>query len=140
MFLPPFGDIKTIRPADPAAGAELSVPVPANKIWRIHSITLTLTTDANVADRYPIFAFLDGADMIWRIWYRTAHPASTVVSYHFALVGDDNAAPYLNNAFASAPFPMWFRGGETFDTLFTTLQVGDQISDAALNVEEWIIE
>ena len=59
---------KIVTGGNPAAGAEISVTVPAGKWWKLLSVRFTLVTSAAAANRRPALALDDGTTefMRWR--------------------------------------------------------------------------
>jgi len=118
---------------DPAAGA--------NKTWQpyhtsrtaIQTLYCTLTTDANVADRWLSLRVGSGADVNWLGITDSAMVANSAYIIVFG-VGVDAHEPNAGLARIVPIVPDIFaRSSDTFVLFLTGVQVGDQISD----ISEW---
>jgi len=59
-FMADRHDLMVVSPADPAAGANLIWPVPANKVIQVVSVQINLTTSVDVANRLPCLQIVLG--------------------------------------------------------------------------------
>lgn len=77
--------LTTITGADPAAGAEALVTVPANELWVPKAIRFTLVTSASVANRVPQVIIDDGTNELWSWRFGTAQTATLTRTYRCEL-------------------------------------------------------
>jgi len=131
------GAIRAIVGTDPAAGAELSETVPAGARWRLLALNATLVTDANVANRRPVFYVDDGTNVLLNVGTVTDITASSTIPV--------NVHPGIGNPISSAgvhdvPLPpgLMLLAGYRIRTVTTLLQAGDNWSAPRLLVEEWL--
>lgn len=133
-----------IHPANPGAGANLNVPVPANTIWLIKSITLVLATAVAVGNRVVsgYYRQTTGGNII-NVWGASAgapQPASTTNLYTFALLNPISTTSnntYGNGSINALP-TVYLTPAETIETDIATIQAADQISNVFLQVERWV--
>jgi len=98
------GNMGRVGIANPAAGAEFSITIPAGEYWKINQIYATLTTDATVASRRPVLALRDIAGTQTRIPSAADITAGQAAKLHwFKGAGVINDATGL---YQSMPFPM----------------------------------
>lgn len=121
--------------ANPAAGAEITLTVPAGKVWRVISMSCILTTNATVANRSPAFTFDDGTNTVYKISASQVEAASSGVFY---LIQGENFQAYSNAGFIQMPVLRTLLGpGYRIRSSTTAIQTGDQYSAIVLLVEEW---
>lgn len=122
----PFADYHL--QANPAAGANFTITVPALNNWTLEGLAFTLTTDANVATRRVIFTmdFGSSASVFYRKACAVTQIASLAYDYNFY---DGLAADALNVTTVEGPLPkITIPGGARIITVITSLQATDQIS------------
>lgn len=138
------GKLKVYLPADPAAGAELTVQPPAsNKAFMPLTLKTTFTSAAAVANRGVMLGMDDGASPpveLWRIAHNTVQAASLVRIYNFVqgsnlsqVTGPFDTDKYIGGLPDDliVEYPWRLR-------LFTTaLQAADQFSATKLIVVEF---
>lgn len=123
---------------DPAAGAEMSYSLPANRIYHIRSIKITLVTDATVANRRVHLNVLESNGGTMEFISSVDQPASTTRTYWFEPISglgtyaDDNdiIVPIIDN--------IWVRGGTLTRTQTTNIQAGDNYGIANHWMEEFM--
>ena len=142
------GRLLTIAPANPAAGAEISVVVTAAKRWRLQSAFWQFVTSATVVNRIVEIKLTDPAGRLCWLSASTRFGSTTAdVNTHAAsLTGFYSSAPGAPNAAANETgylmfsnfLPGWeLAPGSTLFTFTRQIQVGDQYSNISLLVEEW---
>lgn len=119
-------------------GNEHSISVPARNRWRLHSIALSLTTDANAANR-RVHIIIRRAPSDYLIYpTNTDQTAGLSWAYYFA--------PHLGNlqtalgtvlTFGIGP-PWVLAAGDTILTQTTNIQAGDQYTALIVKGESWI--
>lgn len=134
------GHLRTFLGTQPAAGGEILEVVPFGARWRIQSIMLTLVTSANPATRYPLLRLTSGgvfacdiantlgiapssgAELVYAPG--TAHDSFGATTYQ-------QLNPLSSDTFMSA--------GDFFLTNTLGIAVGDQYTNPAIAVEEWLV-
>jgi hypothetical protein len=120
----------------PAAGADFSITVPSNLIWRVSSVIATLVTSATVATRITHLVIDDGTNVVSDSVMRNGVTASSTQlmtwgsSFQQAAPSDNSQPGYLEDGLV---VPAGFR----IRSLTTALQAADQYSAIYLLVEEW---
>jgi hypothetical protein len=131
------GTKRTIVTSNPIAGAEAIQAVPAGLRWRCDGWYATLVADATVINRVPHVTVFDGTLTRIRSMSFGFAVASQTVLFEFAV---ENAS--LNSAAGVYASPMSGDlvgiAGESFRSLTTNLQAGDDWGAATVQVEEWV--
>jgi len=124
--------------SDPAAGSGLSQDaIPANALWKILSYRVSLSTDANAADRsHGVFFpsnFLSRPDVL--------HVASTSITYNYAVGNTGIAVGTASNINHQGFIPpdTFGTAGQTIDQSVVNVQVGDNMGIPQIYVEEWLV-
>lgn len=78
--------------SDPAANTEFSVAVPGSEVWEVISLTATLVTDANAANRRVRLIVDDGTTTVAELVASADHTAGLTVQYTFARGVSDGGA------------------------------------------------
>jgi hypothetical protein len=131
------GLIRSVAGADPAAGAEFSVTVPAGARWRLITLVATLLTDATVASRVPSLLLDDGATMFYRLKVETAQTASQNIMYNFG-AGLSRTTTANWSSLNPVPTNAALMAGYRMLSLTDFLAAGDNWGAPQLLVEEWI--
>lgn len=130
------GRIFTYIGADPDAGAEAIITVPARRRWKVHSIHQELVTDITEEDRTCAIIIDDGTNILLAFSSLVAQTASTTKHYYFAHIG----APEINILLISTnPMPeLILAPGSRIRTATNGLQAGDNYGAPIFLIEEWI--
>lgn len=124
-------------PATPAAGAEVTVTVPAGVIWQLSSLYAVLTTSATVATRVPqlVIADADGKPLEQ---YGVANglPASGTAIYNWIAGLGVVEATSQDTSPLGTPAPVLLPGW-TIKTATGNLQAADQWTLASILVTTW---
>lgn len=119
---------------NPPANTEINYTVPANAIWEVLNASLTLATDANVADRTLEVRFSNpnGADY-WRPSSATQQASETI---NYSIIPGGTSAVLLANSEHEIGFPanLFLSPGSTIKTVITNRQAGDNITFMSLMV------
>lgn len=121
----PLSAITQLNGSDPAAGAEVSVTVPAGKHWHLISVSVALVQGATQTPQ-PILVIDDGTDVLFENFgSSTAQAVSTTCRYTWAegltLSGQVGAT---TNVHATAPLPAGLILGPGFRIRTSTLGIG----------------
>jgi hypothetical protein len=137
MPKPPNPFIKVVQIPNPAAGAEFSIRAPGEGLWRIMSLAYTLTTDVNAANRAQSLVADDGTSVYFSTDSTVFHVASTARGYS-AWEGAVGVTAISGDVILSFPTRgLVLPAGHTLRSLTTAIQVGDQYSGIAVQVEEF---
>ena len=130
--LQPYGFVRLIAVADPAAGANAVHNAVYNGDWVLESVRLRFVTSATVAARAVELQLYDPAGNAFLQPPATTQGASFTYSYRWdANRGRENIA--LEGSFANLSV-VQFHGLVHVETLVTNLQVGDQLSQMYLTL------
>lgn len=133
------GFLRSITGTDPAAGAEISETVPANRLWYLHAITSQLVTAVGGADRRTILLLDDGTNVLARAPSGATQTAATTFNYsgyHAATV--TSAVSISSEIMFSLPDRILLRAGYRIRTTTVNLAAGDNWGAPQLAVEEWL--
>ena len=93
------GAPRNLASADPAAGAEATITIPSYVSWIVRQVTVTLVTDATVADRAVALEYYDVSANLTYCVSAAVQIASKTVVYHWfvgAAVKEDATSGYQN--------------------------------------------
>lgn len=110
---------------NPAAGAEVSVTVPAGEVWEVQSVQFALQTDATVANRRVNIRVDDGASIFATAVANVDQAASATVTYIAGVGGIDYTAVRDGKLSIGLPTPLLLGPGWRIRTTTTNLQAGD---------------
>lgn len=136
---PGTGIVKQVLSADPAAGAEVTITVPAGREWRLMSGRVPLVTSATVANRRSHIVLDDGtASVHMRSPAGAVQAASVTLGYNFGPgIPQDGAAVDGEIRMTLPACEIYLAAGHRIRTVTTLLQAGDEYGPMALLVEEW---
>jgi len=132
------GELVGVLPANPGAGVDFSIAVPAQRRYRPISLTAKLVTSATVANRFVHATVQDGGgDIFSNATQATAQTATQTVTYTF---GPGLTSQIINDGVAVITLPsnLTLLAGWTIQSLTTGIQAGDQWSLISLAVERWL--
>lgn len=122
---------RTIQVAQPAAGQEWSLTVPAGHVYRLEAVRFQYVADANVASRYVRLPITDGNAEVARALLGTDIAATDDVTVSYWR----EAQPFTSFADVTAPLPtMDLQAGWTISTTTLNMQVGDQFKGIVVTV------
>lgn len=123
--------------ANPAAGADWTLPVDAGESWEILAVNFTLTASAAVANRSVKLRGLDGnGNEVFRIGPQAVQTAGQVVVYTY-LPGQGYAAGVDGQQLALGTPPPILPPGYSLASLTGAIDVGDQFSKIAVSIRRW---
>lgn len=123
--------------ADPAAGADAVIPIPATAQAELVLVTFTLVTDANAANRSATISFLSGATDIPLGSSAFPHTASLTFNYIAHQNPGFNAPGAIDVLFIPLPNLRLFQTSETIRLTIVNIQAADQISDIIAYWKIW---
>jgi len=126
-----------LRPANPAAGASLTIPVPAHARWRFEHVRFTLATAVGGAVRTPTFRANDATGVFAQLEPNGTQAASLTRTWHF--MAQESFIIFTSGANIYTPMPPRFvlLPGMDLQILIQTIQAGDQISDVLTYGRQW---
>jgi len=131
------GALRSITGTDPAAGAELAETVPTGARWRFISLRVSLTTDANAANRVPQLIFDDGTNVFAGAAGNFNQTAGATFVYHFVAAGVSHAQSSVSVQVAT-PANLLIPAGGRIRSSTGGIQVGDNFTAPQYLVEEWL--
>lgn len=120
----------TVGPTSPAPGANLHWISPADTRILIHSVFLTLATDATAANRRTTIQGLHGSIAFTQAPAPGDQIASTTIAYRFApcILGIDGSTEH-SLQWAPISEHLYLEQGHALGTLISNIQATDQISN-----------
>ena len=140
------GNHRTITVADPAAEVDVGDvgTVPADAIWRVHSVSATLVTSADAGSRVPRLVVTDGTTERWRHTAPVGQGASVTRAYLWdrrAAAAANTTGATLTGLHGSVPsrdLPEAFVVNITTEA-FDAVAAGDNWGAVEMLVEEWLM-
>jgi len=132
--------IETVVGADPAAGAEATITVPAGESWILRSFALTLVTAIAVATRQVTLRITDGTSELAAAIAGDTQIESLTRDYVFAVGGAafaSTARPTGNTVIGAALPELTLPPGSVIETLTDAIQAADDFSVPTLLVEKF---
>jgi len=133
------GYIDYLSPSQPAAGSGVIQKLDPTWIWRPLSIRFSVTTDANVANRFPS---VDYTDPDGNVWVRNAAGlvlTASTTGQGFDFNAQRTVAEWATGTDILAPLTdLFIPGGWQIRINLSSIQAGDQISAVRLYVEKWV--
>lgn len=131
------GLIRSVAGADPAAGAEVLVTVPAGARWRLHSIRFVLVTDATAVNREADLVIDDGATTLLIIEPPALQGNNGTRGHNYG--ADFPLQVALTQEFLiPLPVGLILLTGYRIRTVTALLQAADNYGAPRVLVEEWI--
>jgi hypothetical protein len=133
------GMLRYVVGSTPAAGAEISEAVPAQRRWTLLSFTALLTTSVTAASRNILLRTADNSSNIFHESpCYLAQTASTTFRY-FLAQRPTLTAPLSNCIAMQMPPRLFLKNGGTIKTSTTNIQAGDQWSAPIYTFLEWYL-
>lgn len=132
------GRLRVVTVANPGAGLDVAIVQDARVRWKVLALRLLYVADANVANRAVELVFTVGGLEVMRIGATTPHVAGLTRIHQWYM--SDRASPQSGSTVQNEHIPigLLINNGTTISTDTGNIQVGDQISDVRMMVEEWI--
>lgn len=132
----PMGLLRVVQQANPGAGAEFALTVPAGARWEILSLNAQLATAVAAGNRQPVFQITDGAAHVMHNTQFSGNQAASLTYQYSAAEGDGVAvnAPFNQGAL---PHNCFLLQGWTLQSLTTNIQAADQWSNIWVMLQEW---
>jgi hypothetical protein len=127
------GRLVTVASSDPAAGAEISVTVPARTIYKLVGARVALVTDATVSNRTVQLTVDDGTTVFNLFPSPSTQAASLTYNYNFT-AGANNATVLNNNVVVGIGQDLLLPSTYRIRTLTNNIQAGDNFGIMTLFV------
>ncbi len=134
-----LGKIRLVTGSDPAAGAEFSETVPANLLWRLIGVAVTVVTDVTVQNRFMRIVIGNGSNDFDIYIATTVQTASQTRNYFFSTRGIAGDQFDGNEVIGPMGNRMMLPAGFTISSDLRLGQAGDDIAAPFLYVEQWIL-
>lgn len=135
--MPARARIKQVSSANPAAGQEISIAVPANRMWRLIGMRFQLVCAAAAASRrVHIVVDLDDGGTEFNAFSDVDQIISETKNYTAAQFGDLPDRTDDDDILIPIAHELYIPDGGTIYTKTTNLNAGDNFSAADLLVEE----
>lgn len=123
--------------ADPAAGADASIPIPAGAQVELTLLSFTLETDANTDNRVVTLSMEDGGVSFPMGSSAFAHTASNTFNYIAHQNAGVNTAAAVQAIFIALPTFRFIDKAATLAINVADINVADQISAIRANWKIW---
>jgi len=134
----PFARLRTTTGANPAAGAETSITVPAHETWRLISWDCQLVTDGNAANRIVHLKATNGGIVLFEVISATTQIASLTRNYHGNQQSVGGAAADDNDILLALPHNIILPATTTITTETTGIQATDNWGQPHAFFERWL--
>jgi len=131
------GNIRVVTTANPGAGVEWNIAVPANARWKIRSGLASLTTSAAVGNRFVLIDYFTGGSNPFQGYADKVQAPSQATGYSLIPLTPYLSASPLSAMVALAPELSILSGGSIQSRTFG-LAVADAWTNIILYVEEWL--
>jgi hypothetical protein len=140
-YPPQIGNLITVSPANPAAGADLDFLVPVNTMIMPMSLSFTYTSAAGGVTRQVVVGANDGSDDIFLSHAHNTQAAATARDYS-CIAGLEGAAAAVGGNLQMVPYGanQMLRFGDSIITRIGSIAAGDQISNVVIRYMQWIQE
>lgn len=132
--------VKNVPVADPAAGADWSVTVPAGVTWELLSFHTRLATSAAVANRFPSWLVKDPDGNEWQ---RIVQFSAATAGQTEAISGVSGFGDHVTGGTTIMPMqtpPIVMPSGHKLVGGTSSIDVADQYSQTIVTVREWSIQ
>jgi hypothetical protein len=129
---------RTVQQANPAAGVDWTVTVPAGVRWQLQSIFAVLTTSAAAANRLPRIQIDDGVNVIFAVPAAVNETASLAWLNSWGAGAGAGAFVDPNAIALALPNDLYLLAGWRVRVVTANIQAADQWSQINLAVRSWI--
>lgn len=138
MYQPQRGNLDYYAPADPAAGAQVLITVPANRLWRIRSIMFNFATSAVVANRFVYVGLHTQTFLYAEQLGNHVQTASQTYDFYFlpGITPFDDSVNSISTG--QLPLDLWMMSGDLITTRVKAMDAGDQITGVMVHLEQFI--
>ena len=133
------GCVRAVRGPDPAAGAEVTIRIPAGVRWRVIGLRLVFVTDATAVNRQVDLIIDDRANVMLWIEPPGLQGANYIWGFNYA-PGMPSRALLRTEYVVPLPIPTLLGPEWRIRTNTLNIQAGDTFNSVMLWVEEWVDE
>lgn len=123
--------------ADPAAGANATISVPPNELWKIRNIYMTFVTDATVANRKIHITITGQQTGINKCLTTSNQTANKTIEYFFQIQNARASILQGNHIISELPAETWIDYDSIIETDIANLQAGDNLSVMTVGIEKF---
>lgn len=134
---PGAGFMQILLSTNPAAGAQASLNMGSNYMTKVLAASITLVTDATVADRLVKLQIDQVAGMIITAKAQTVIPASRTTTITFAKFGGGTDLASTSNISGLLPEDFWVEQTGSLRTITEGMQGGDNLGSLNVLVERY---
>jgi hypothetical protein len=132
------GFLDVITPADPAAGANITVSLGATRYIVVRSVLVTLTTDANVANRFVSVDYGIGSRYTVVRNAATVFVTASTTAQVFQFDNQHHVSEWNTGTMIFAPLlPLPLPSGFPVTVTVDSIQATDQLSSCRIVVERY---
>ena len=131
------GRIQQMSSANPAANTEATLTVGVSELWLVHSLSITLVTDANAANRRVHFVFTGPSGNAIDTFSDIDHTASLSRKYSVAQFGAIPDSTDDNDILVPMPAGIWIGPEGDIKTQTLNRQAGDDFGALTATVERF---
>jgi hypothetical protein len=128
---------KIMTVAAPAAGNDVATNPAVGDLWRIHSLSVPLTTSATVANRYLEWKFKFGTIIIAAAAQTVAQTAASTFQHVCQLPGASACQSGSNFITSPLPAELWMNNGIMVTTNVVNMQAADQLGQLTILIERY---
>jgi hypothetical protein len=135
---PGTGYLDVITPADPAAGANLTVTIPNQRFVVVRSLRVTLATDATAANRFLSVDYLLGSRLTMMRNAAALFIAASTSATVFQFDNQHTVSDWNTGTMVFAPLkPLPLPNGITVQVTVDSIQATDQLSSCIVVVDRY---
>jgi hypothetical protein len=132
------GYLDVVTPADPAAGANLTVTIPNQRFVVVRSLTVTLTTDANAANRLLSVDYLLGSRLTAKRNLATVLVTASTTNQVYHFDNQHSVSEWNTGTPIFAPLqPLPLPNGWTVRVTVDSIQATDQLASCVVVVDRY---
>ena len=130
--------VNELTPADPAAGANLTVTIPPAILTVVLSVRVELTTDANVANRFLAVEYLARGGLAVMRNAATVLVTASTTSQVFQFDNQHTLSEWNTGTMVFAPLqPVPLAAGWGLKLTVDSIQVADQLANTRILCVQW---
>ena len=137
--IPNHGEISSLASSDPAAGAQVSLTIDDDEIWRVIWCSIILVTDGTSATRQLHLTFDNGGSGIVNTYSSIGQTASQTRQYTFGIFGTFTSKLEDNDILVAIPDQLWLEPDTAITTTIVNGVAGDNLSALSIMREKFYI-
>lgn len=137
--IPNHGEISSLASANPAAGAQVSLTVDDDEIWRVLWMSIRLVTDATSATRQLHITLDNGGTGIVNVFSSIGQTASQARNYTFGIFGTFTTKLENEDILVAIPDELWLEGDTAITTTLDNGVAGDDLGALSIMREKFYV-